>query len=101
MLGAAHRTAPPGRGGAGTEGAGRGGRRGWGRGDGAEGRQIRRGGAGERACAERDGAMERFGGGTGTGTGGYEAAAEQLSRQQERHYRLLSELQALVKALPR
>lgn len=45
--------------------------------------------------------MERFGGGTGTGTGGYEAAAEQLSRQQERHYRLLSELQALVKALPR
>ncbi|KAM6377983.1 protein DGCR6-like [Pluvialis apricaria] len=40
--------------------------------------------------------MERFG-----GAGGYEAAAaEQLSRQQERHYRLLSELQALVKALP-
>ncbi|XP_072736403.1 protein DGCR6 isoform X1 [Ciconia boyciana] len=42
--------------------------------------------------------MERFGG----GAGGYEAAAaeQQLSRQQERHYRLLSELQALVKALP-
>ncbi|NXP12248.1 DGCR6 protein, partial [Thinocorus orbignyianus] len=40
--------------------------------------------------------MERFGGG-----GAYEsAAAEQVSRQQERHYRLLSELQALVKALP-
>ncbi|XP_063207396.1 protein DGCR6 isoform X3 [Chroicocephalus ridibundus] len=43
--------------------------------------------------------MERFGAG-GAGSGGYEAAAEHLSRQQERHYRLLSELQALVKALP-
>uniref|UniRef100_A0A8C5TTR1 DGCR6 protein n=1 Tax=Malurus cyaneus samueli TaxID=2593467 RepID=A0A8C5TTR1_9PASS len=36
--------------------------------------------------------------------GGYEAAEQQrqqvLSRQQERHYRLLAELQALVKALP-
>ncbi|NWX00832.1 DGCR6 protein, partial [Caloenas nicobarica] len=46
--------------------------------------------------------MERFGGGAGGCEYGYEvAAAEQLSRQQERHYRLLSELQALVKALPR
>ncbi|NWQ82692.1 DGCR6 protein, partial [Columbina picui] len=45
--------------------------------------------------------MERFGGGAGGYEYGYEvAAAEQLSRQQERHYRLLSELQALVKALP-
>ncbi|NXX75353.1 DGCR6 protein, partial [Urocolius indicus] len=34
------------------------------------------------------------------GAGGCEAAEQQLSRQQERHYRLLSELQALVKALP-
>lgn len=37
--------------------------------------------------------------------GGFEAAEQQqqqvLSRQQERHYRLLAELQALVKALPR
>ncbi|NWX32853.1 DGCR6 protein, partial [Notiomystis cincta] len=36
--------------------------------------------------------------------GGFEAAEQQqqqvLSRQQERHYRLLAELQALVKALP-
>lgn len=39
--------------------------------------------------------MERFGG------AGYEVAAAELSRQQERHYRLLSELQELVKALPR
>ncbi|RLV97797.1 hypothetical protein DV515_00011492 [Chloebia gouldiae] len=40
------------------------------------------------------------------GPGGFEAAEQQeqqeevLSRQQERHYRLLAELQALVKALP-
>uniref|UniRef100_A0A669PJ13 DiGeorge syndrome critical region gene 6 n=1 Tax=Phasianus colchicus TaxID=9054 RepID=A0A669PJ13_PHACC len=38
--------------------------------------------------------MERFGG------SGYEVATAELSRQQERHYRLLSELQELVKALP-
>lgn len=59
-------------------------------------RAARRGGAAHR------GAMERFGGGAGGYEYGYEvAAAEQLSRQQERHYRLLSELQTLVKALPR
>lgn len=61
------------------------------------------GAAGGRAVRERAGAMAV------PRPCGFEAAEQQqeeqreevLSRQQERHYRLLAELQALVKALPR